>query len=101
MKTLKEFIVEETSFKGDKNELISRFKEVDKLNYKNKDDMDKLNVLAMDALDSYWNNENWDKKINDEFYNNYKEAFSLMLNNKNEEAKEKFIFVISSILKNE
>lgn len=101
MKTIKEFIVEGTSFKRDKNELISRFKEVDKLNPKNEDDMDKLNVLAMDALDSYWNNEKWDKKINDEFYSNYKEAFSLMLNNKNEEAKEKFIFVISSILKTE
>lgn len=60
--------------------------------------MDKLNVLAMDALELYWSNKNFDKKVNDEIYDLYKKSLSLWLGKKNEEAKKSFISIVGQVL---
>lgn len=99
MKTLLNFINESSNI--DIKNILDRYKESNDLDANNQEDMDKLNILAMDALDLYWNKkgDNWDKKVNDDLYNLYKQSFNLLLNKKNEEAKKSYINVISQALK--
>ena len=97
MKDIKEYINESNTNVNIKD-ILTRYKEANDLDSNKEEDMNKLNILAMDALELYWHDKNFDKKVNDEIYDLYKKSWSLWLNKQNEEAKKSFINVISQVL---
>jgi len=98
MKTILDFINES---QVNTQNLIKAIEGAEKLDPKSEENRDKLNVLAMDAIELYFskNNENWDKKVNDELYQLYKSAFNAEYNDKDyDKVKEIYLSVANKVV---